>query len=168
METTDSRTRIVTWGDPMLGPRAAPTMSGLEYMQALIRGEYPPPSMAETLNFRLIEVAEGRAVFRAETGDYLYNPIGTVHGGFACTLLDSAMGTAIYSTLAKGVGWTTLELHTNFVRPIMGDTGVLLCEGEVIHRGRRMATAQARLVDESGKLYAHGTTTAMIFTPEDK
>lgn len=166
MDSTTNRTRTVTWGDPMASANAGRTMNGLEYMRALIRGEYPTPSMAATLNFRLVEVEEGRAVFESEPGEYLYNPIGTVHGGYACSLLDSAMGCAIHSTLQVGEMWTTLELHTNFVRPISANTGLLRCEGEIIHRGRRMATAQARLLDANGKLYAHGTQTAMIFAVE--
>jgi uncharacterized protein (TIGR00369 family) len=160
--TLDARTRTVSWEDPMIGANAGRTMSGLEYLQAMIRGELPRPPIAALLNFWLTEAETGRAVFVVEPGEYHYNPIGMVHGGLAATVLDSALGCAIQSMLPAGTGYTTIELHVNMLRPVTVQTGQLRCEGEIIHNGRRMATAQARLTDLNGKLYAHGTATCMI------
>lgn len=157
------RTRTVTWNDPLPAAQVGLTMSGLEYMQALIAGQFPPPPVAVLLNFRLAEVASGRAVFVCEPGEYHYNPIGVVHGGLIATLLDSALGCAVHTTLPAGVGYTTLELHVNFVRPLTKDTGEIRCEGTVLHAGKRMATAEAKVFDRDGRLYGHGTTTCMIF-----
>jgi uncharacterized protein (TIGR00369 family) len=105
----------------------------------------------------------GRAVFEMEPGPQHYNPIGSVHGGIALTLLDSAMGCAVHTTLEQGDRYTTLEVKTNFVRPITSDTGVIRCEGIVLHRGARVATAEGRVTDSVGRLLAHGTTTCLIF-----
>ncbi len=116
-----------------------------------------------TMGFTLAEVAEGRAVFTGEPGEYLYNPIGAVHGGFAMALLDSAMGCAIHSTMAAGELYTTLEIKVNLTRPITVDTGTVRCEGVVVHRGGRIATAEGKLfAAESGKLLAHGSTTCLV------
>jgi uncharacterized protein (TIGR00369 family) len=115
-----------------------------------------------------VEVEEGRAVFAVEPGERHYNPIGAVHGGLAATLLDTAMGCAVQSTLLAGAGYTTLELKVNFTRPITRETGRVLCEGEIVHRGGRVATAEGRVIAEgTGKLLAHGTTTCMIFATEN-
>jgi uncharacterized protein (TIGR00369 family) len=146
----------------MAGAAAASTMAGLEYLRAIQRGEYPPPPLAELLGFRLAEVERGRAVFELEPAEYHYNPIGTVHGGVAATLLDSVMGCAVHSTLAAGVGYTSVDLHVHFVRPLTADTGRVRCEGAVVHAGSRMATAEGRLVGADSKLYAHGTATCLL------
>lgn len=137
--------------------------SGLEFLADMVAGKLPHPPMCATLGFHLAEVAAGYARFDGEPEFRHYNPIGTVHGGFAATLLDSALGCAIFSTLAKGEGWTTLELKLNMVRPITKDTGTVLTEGRVIHRGRTVATADGTVKDRAGKLYAHASTTCMIF-----
>lgn len=163
--TAGTRTRTVTWGDFRAGVTAAKSLSGLEYLRAIVRGEVPGAPIAALMGFAPVEVSEGRAVFVVEPAEYHYNPIGTVHGGLAATLLDSALGCAVHSTLPVGAGYTTLELHVNMVRAISQDTGKLTCTGEVIHVGGRVATAQARLTDADGKLYAHGTTTCMVFRP---
>lgn len=163
--TAGTRTRTVTWGDFREGVTAAKSLSGLEYLRAIVRGEVPGAPIAALMGFAPVEVSEGRAVFVVEPAEYHYNPIGTVHGGLAATLLDSALGCAVHSTLPVGAGYTTLELHVNMVRAISQDTGKLTCTGEVIHVGGRVATAQARLRDADGKLYAHGTTTCMVFRP---
>jgi uncharacterized protein (TIGR00369 family) len=115
------------------------------------------------MNFKLDEVSEGHAVFTVEPDEYHYNPIGVVHGGLAATLLDSAMGCAVHSALPAGAGYTTLEVKINFVRAISADTGLIRGEGKLIHLGVRTATAEGRVLDSAGKLYAHGTTTCMIF-----
>lgn len=169
MTTTliSDRTRTFSWDDPMIAGQLARELSGLEFLQAMIRGEIPRPPIAYTLNFELTEVEEGRAVFTVEPAEYHYNPIGMVHGGLAATLMDSALGCAIQSTLPAGVYYTTLELHVNFIRALRAHMGVVRCEAEIIHTGRSTATAQARVVDAEGKLYAHATTTCIIFRPNE-
>jgi uncharacterized protein (TIGR00369 family) len=136
--------------------------SGMDYVQAILRGDLPAPPISELMGFRLVLAEPGRAVFEMEPGPQHYNPIGSVHGGIALTLLDSAMGCAVHTQLEQGVGYTTLEVKTNFVRPITADTGVIRCEGVVIHQGSRIATAEGKLTDSTGKLLAHGTTTCLI------
>ena len=138
-------------------------LPGIEYVRQIFDGELPPPPISQLMGFRGVEFEHGRAVFEMTPGPEHYNPIGTVHGGIALTLLDSAMGCAVHTTLAAGVGYTTLEVKTNFVRPITAETGVIRCEGTVIHGGSRIATAEGKLVDGAGKLLAHGTTTCLIF-----
>jgi len=141
-------------------------MNGLETLRALAAGDLPGAPIGELLGFAPVEVEEGRVVFAAEPGPEHYNPIGSVHGGLAATLLDSAMGCAVHSTLPAGVGYTTLELKVNFTRPITSETGRILCEGTIVHRGGRVATAEGRLYAEAdGKLLAHGTTTCLILSP---
>lgn len=136
---------------------------GLGFLQAIIAGSLPQPPIAETLGFHLVEADNGRAVFEGVPEFRHYNPIGSVHGGFAATLLDSALGCAVFSTLAKGDSWTTLELKLNLVRALTNDTGPVRAEGRIIHRGRTVATSEGDLKDRAGKLYAHATTTCMIF-----
>ena len=137
-------------------------LSGMDYVQAIFAGELPPPPISTLMGFRGVEAEPGRAVFEMEPGPQHYNPIGSVHGGIALTLLDSAMGCAVHTTLEAGVGYTTIEVKTNFVRAITADTGVIRCEGIVIHKGSRVATAEGKLTDVAGKLLAHGTTTCLI------
>ena len=139
---------------------------GLGFLQAIVAGTLPQPPICEVMGFHLVEVENGRAVFEGVPEFHHYNPIGTVHAGFAATLLDSALGCAVFSTLSKGDAWTTLELKFNLVRPLTKDTGPVRAEGRIIHRGRTMATAQGDLKDGAGKLYAHATTTTMIFPAE--
>jgi uncharacterized protein (TIGR00369 family) len=160
------RTRTTTWEDPLRGARLAATMPGLDYLQAIMRGEIPPPPIAQLMGFTLDEIAEGRAVFSITPAEVHYNPIGVVHGGLAATLCDSAMGCAVHSILPAGARYTTLELKINFVRALTGTTGPVRCEATLIHRGSRVATAEARVVDAAGRLYAHATTTCMIFPPD--
>jgi uncharacterized protein (TIGR00369 family) len=160
-ETT--RTRTLTWQDPVPTAAAGATMTGIEYMEAIVAGEMPPPPIAVTMRMGPIEVREGRAVFSGEPGEEHYNPIGVVHGGYAATLLDSALGCAVHTTLPAGVGYTSLGLEVKYVRPITRDTGRVLCEASVLYRGRKQATAEANLTAaDSGKLLAHGTATCMI------
>jgi uncharacterized protein (TIGR00369 family) len=137
----------------------------MEYLEKMLRGELPRPPIAQTLDFVLESASEGRATFVVTPSEFHYNPIGVVHGGLAATLLDSALGCAIHTMLPAGVGYTTLELHVNLVRAITKETGPLRAESEIIHLGRTLGTAQARLTGADGKLYAHGTTTCMIFRP---
>ena len=136
---------------------------GLGFLKAIIAGTVPDPPISEVLNFHLAEAEAGRVVFEGSPEQRFYNPIGSVHGGIAATMLDSALGCAIFTTLTKGESWTTLELKINFVRPMTAATGPVRAEGRVIHRGRSVATSEGDLKDRAGKLYAHATTTCMIF-----
>jgi uncharacterized protein (TIGR00369 family) len=147
----------------VVAPEILKSYDGLGFLQAIIDGTLPQPPIAELMGFHLIEVEDGRAVFEGVPEFRHYNPIGTVHAGFAATLLDSALGCAIFSTLTKGDAWTTLELKLNLVRPLTKDSGPVRAQGHIIHRGRTVATAQGELKDGAGKLYAHATTTCMIF-----
>src|SRR5476651_1281195 len=144
-------------------PDILKTYDGLGFLRAIIDGKLPQPPISELLGFRLAEADSGRAVFEGVPEFRHYNPIGTVHGGFAATLLDSALGCAIFSTIAKGDAWTTLELKLNLVRPLTKDSGPVRAQGHIIHRGRTVATSEGDLKDRAGKLYAHATTTCMIF-----
>jgi len=159
---TSERSITVRWGDPRQLGQAARGLTGMEFLQKIVAGELPPPPMASLLNFELVELSEGHAIFAVEPKEFHYNPIGVVHGGLAATLLDSAMGCAVHSTLPAGVGYTTLEIKVNFVRPITSDTGRVRAEAKLIHLGGRTATAEGRVIDEAGKLYAHATTTCLI------
>lgn len=163
-DITLQRTRTVTWQDPMVGAQAATTMTGIDYLRAMQRGDLPGPPIAYLMGMGISDIEEGRVVFTVEPAEYHYNPIGVVHGGLACTLCDSAMGCAIQSMLPAGSGYTTLELKVNFLRPLTAKTGKVLCEGKVIHVGGRTATAEARITDEAGKLYGHATTTCILFS----
>ncbi len=138
-------------------------MSGLEFVRGLVDGTLPLNSIAETLGYDVSEVESGRVVVTAEPGGIHLNPAGTVHGGFAATLLDSCMGLAVQSTLERGVGQTTLEFKISLVRPITPETGAIKAEGIVLSRGRRVGTAEGRITDGKGRLLAHGTTTCLIF-----
>jgi uncharacterized protein (TIGR00369 family) len=158
-----TRTRTLLWQDPVPTAAAGATMSGMEYMTAVVTGQVPPPPIAVTMRLRPVELEEGRVVFEGEPGEEHYNPIGVVHGGYAATLLDSALGCAVHTTLPAGVAYTSLGLEAKFVRPITRETGRVLCEASVLYRGRRQATAEATLTEaRSGKLLASGTSTLMI------
>ena len=146
----------------MQGAQAAKTMSGLEYLQSIQDGINPLPPICQTLDFDPVSMEDGKAVFSVIPSEFHYNSIGVVHGGLLSTLCDSAMGCAIHTKLAAGVGYTTLELKVNLVRPVTAKTGKLVCTGTVIHVGRSVATAEARVEDAQGKLYAHATSTCMI------
>lgn len=140
-------------------------LSGLEFVQGLASGALPLNTMARTLGYDIVEAAPGRVVAAATpTADQL-NPHGTVHGGLAATMLDSCMGLAVQTTLAKGVGSTTLEFKISFLRPITPETGEIRAEGLVLTMGRRIGTAEGKLTDKTGRLLAHGTTTCLIFEP---
>jgi uncharacterized protein (TIGR00369 family) len=166
-EKVTERHRVITWKAPIIDPVAIASMSGLEYLQRLIDSDHPPP-FAALLNFTLSQIGPGVAVFSGTPAEYHYNPIGVVHGGFAATLLDSALGCAVHSTLKAGFAYTTVELKVNFVRPLTMSTGPVEATGKIIHVGTRLATAEARLTDSAGKLYAHGSTTCMMFPVGDK
>ena len=138
-------------------------MDGLAFLRAIGDGEAPPPPIATLMKFDIAEIDEGRVVFVATPDGGVYNPLGTVHGGYVCTLLDSCMGCAVHSTLKAGQGYTSVELKVNFVRPLSEATGEVRAEGRVLSAGRQIATAEGRLVDGRGRLLAHGTTTCLVF-----
>jgi len=138
-------------------------MSGLEFVRGLVDGTLPLNTIAQTLGYDVSEVESGRVVVTAIPSSIHLNPAGTVHGGFAATLLDSCMGLAVQSTLEQGAGQTTLEFKISLLRPITPETGVIKAEGIVLNRGRRVGTAEGRITDGKGRLLAHGTTTCLIF-----
>lgn len=144
-------------------PERAAGMSGLEIMQAILRGELPYAPIARTLDFTLLEVEPGRAMFQGTPGPAHWNPMGTIHGGWYATLLDSAMGCAVHSMLPAGRAYTTAELGVNLVRAIGTRAPRVRAEAKVIHCGRQLATAEGRLFGPDGTLYAHATTTCLVF-----
>jgi uncharacterized protein (TIGR00369 family) len=137
-------------------------MTGLEAMHAIKAGDAPAAPIGELLGFDLVDVGEGHASFELDPAERHYNPLGTVHGGIHATLLDSAMGCAVHTTLREDEAYTTLELKVNYVRAITEATGRIVAAGSVIHRGGRVATAEAKLTDEGGRLLAHATSTCLI------
>lgn len=137
--------------------------TGLEVMQAMLNGEIPYAAIAKTLDFLIIEATPGRAVFQGTPGVQLLNPMGTVHGGWFATLLDSALGCAVHTMMPPGRGYTTAELGINMVKAITPKVTRVRAEGKVIHCGRQLATAEARLFGPDGTLYAHATTTCLVF-----
>jgi uncharacterized protein (TIGR00369 family) len=163
-EADDERRRTVRWDDPAPSAEAAGRLAGLPFLEAIRDGRLPAPPVSRLMGFTLAEVDAGRAVFECEPSESHYNPIGTVHGGVISTLLDSALSCAVHTTLVAGSGYTTVELKVNFVRPVVAGTGRLRSEGRVIHVGNRLATAEARLTDADGKLYAHAVGTCLVFT----
>ncbi len=136
--------------------------SGLEVMQAMLAGELPYPHIMQTLDYGLVQVEKGRAVFQGVPQLMHYNPLGSVHGGWYATLLDSALGCAVHTTLQAGQGYTTAELGIHIVRAASHKSGPLRAIGNVVHVGRQLATAEARIVGADGKLYAHGSTTCLV------
>jgi uncharacterized protein (TIGR00369 family) len=157
------RTRSFSWEDPAAAAAAAAGLPGLECMQAIVDGTLAPPPIARLLDFTIVEVQDGRAVFAMEPAEWMYNPIGSVHGGIAATILDSCMGCAVHTTLEAGVGYTTTDLQVRYIRAMSDASGRVMAEGRVIHRGRRTATAEGRLFVESDEtLIAHGTTGCAI------
>jgi uncharacterized protein (TIGR00369 family) len=158
------RSRTVTWQDPSAHVDAAKTTSGLDRLRAMLHGGTPRPPMAELVDIRIASVEPGLVVFEGEPAEFHYNLGGVAHGGFACTILDSALGCAVTSLLPAGKSCTTTDLHVRFVRPITTAAGKLRCEARVLHLGRTLATAEARLADADGKLFAHATTACAILT----
>ncbi|MEU1288936.1 PaaI family thioesterase [Kitasatospora sp. NPDC005856] len=161
----EQRTRIHTWtpGRPVT---EYTHLTGGEILSEWIAGRIPEPSICSTMDFHLTEAKPGTAVFEGEPGDHVYNPMNTVHGGYLAALLDSALGCAVMSRMPAGVAYTTTQLNVHMLRPLFADSGRLRCEGVVLHLGRTMATAEAKVVGvENGKLYAHATTTCAILAP---
>jgi uncharacterized protein (TIGR00369 family) len=156
------RSLSISWNDPKALAEAGRSMAGIDFLRAIRDGRLPPPPIAQLLGFSLAEVEPGHAVFEVTPGEQHYNPIGVVHGGLAMTLLDSAMGCCVQTKMPAGSGYTTLEAKTNLVRAITASTGKLRAIGKLVHLGSRIATAEGRLEDAAGKLYAHATTTCIV------
>ncbi|WP_037606049.1 PaaI family thioesterase [Streptacidiphilus rugosus] len=161
--SSELRTRTHTWQPPRPWSELGPS-SGMELLQGILKQEIPEPPIAGTLGFHLVEVGEGTAAFEGDPGEHLLNPMGSVHGGFVATLLDSALGSAIATLLPQGRAYTTMQLNVHMVRPVFATTPRLRCEATTVHLGRTTATAEARLLGTTdGRLYAHATTTCAVF-----
>lgn len=161
-----ARTRTHTWYPAAPDWEAMKRLSGVEYLRWAFADERTRPPIASLLGMRAVAFEPGRAVFEAEPAEFHYNPIGTVHGGFAATLLDSATACAVHATCKPGQAYTTVEIKVNYVRPITADTGTVTCEGRTISLGSRIATAEARITDRQGRLLAHGTATCLLIPLE--
>jgi uncharacterized protein (TIGR00369 family) len=159
----DDRARTYSWRDPAPFLAALPTTAGLALLEAMMRGEIPEPPIARTMGFEHFEASAGKVTVTLRAAEHHLNPLGTMHGGVICTLLDTVCGCAVHTTLDAGTGYTSLDLNTRFLRPVTAATGLIRCEGEIIARGARTATAQARLVDSKGRLVAHATSTCLLF-----
>jgi len=164
-EAGDVRQRTVTWQDPLVGAALARDLSGLEYLLGIAEGRIPGPPVAALLGMSVRSVERGLVAFGLDVGEHLYNPIGSVHGGVFCTLLDSAMGCAVHSSLGRGQAYTTLELKVNLVRALTVNTPDVTATGQVMSAGRRVATATGQITGPDGTLYAHATTTCLVFEP---
>jgi uncharacterized protein (TIGR00369 family) len=164
MNTTEQkRARTFTWDDPRATAEAGLRLPGIEYLRGIADGTFPPPPIARLFGFSIAEVEPGRAIFALEPEEWMCNPLGSVHGGVAATLLDSCMGCAIHSTLDAGVGFTTTDLQVRYIRAMTPGSGRVLAEGHVVHAGRRTATAEGRMFREAdGKLIAHASTGCAI------
>ena len=159
------RQRSYQWQDPAVSGAAARTMAGADFLRAIGDGTLPPPPIAVALGFELISVEPGRVVFEFTPAEFHYNPIGSVHGGVCATMCDSACGCAVHSLLPAGSGYTSQDLTVKFLRAVTASAGPLRCEGAVLHLGSRTALAQASLSDAEGRLFAHATSSCLIFRP---
>jgi uncharacterized protein (TIGR00369 family) len=156
------RTRAVAWHDPLATAGGAAGRTGAAFLRAIIDGAIPPAPIQATLGFDLVHAEEGVARFRMTPGEHLYNPMNGVHGGVACVLLDSAMGSAALTTLDEKTGYTTIDLTVHLTRAISAKTGPITAEGRVTHRGGRVITTEGRLTDASGRLLAHATGACLV------
>lgn len=163
MSDSDGRRRTYEWADPAPSAAAARELDGLSFFREMIAGRIPPPPITATLGFGWVSIEPGKVVFEITPAEYHYNPIGSVHGGVFATLLDSAAGCAVHSTLPAGVGYTSVDLNVKFLRGMTTDTGRVTCEGRVVHRGRRMVLAEATLTDGRGRLLATATSSCLVF-----
>jgi uncharacterized protein (TIGR00369 family) len=156
------RTRTIQWDDPALTAGAAKGKTGLAFLRGILEGLTPVAPIQKTLGFELVAAEEGLARFRSMPGEHMYNPMGGVHGGVACTLLDSAMGCAVMTTCDEKTGYTTVELSMHLTRPITLKSGPITAEGRILNRGSRLVTVEARLTDEQDRLLAHATSTCLL------
>jgi uncharacterized protein (TIGR00369 family) len=159
---SSQRTRTITWQDPLTTAAGAAGRTGIAFLRAILDGAIPPAPIQATVGFDLVEVEEGVARFRLDPAEHLYNPMNGVHGGVACLLLDSAMGSAAMTTLDEKTAYTTVGLTVHLTRPITAATGVVTAEGRVLHRGGRVITTEGRLTDGRGRLLAHATATCLL------
>lgn len=160
-----TRRRTFEWSDPIETAGIGSGMSGLELFTAMAEGRVAPPPIMQTLGMSGFTFEEGRVAFRLTPQEFHYNPLGSVHGGVFATMLDSACGCAVHTKLAAGVFYTSLDLSVKFLRPVSIDTGEITAEGTVVHLGRRMALAEARILDASGKVYATANSSCLIMQP---
>lgn len=163
---SERRERTFSWDDPVAIARAGAGMSGAEFFTAIAEGKLPPPPVMRALDFDGVSFGEGRAVFRLTPKEFHYNPLGTVHGGVFATMLDSACGCAVHTLLPLGVFYTSLDLSVKFLRPVTVATGPITAEGTVVHLGRRTALAEAKITDESGKMYVTATSSCLVMRPD--
>ncbi|WP_329109583.1 PaaI family thioesterase [Micromonospora sp. NBC_01699] len=166
MTQTQPRSRTFSWSDPSINAASLGRRSGLDVLRSMIAGELPPPPVMHLIDMTRLTAEEGRVVVEMEVQEFHYNPLGSVHGGVLSTLLDTAAGCAVHSTLPAGVGYTSLDLNVKFLRPATVGSGVLRCEGTVLQRGRRTALAEARVLDGADRLIAHATSTCLLFELE--
>lgn len=157
-----NRSLTVTWEDPLAAFEQGKKLTPIDYLRAIRDGRIAAPPIAKLLGMDLVEVEEGKAVFQLTPAEQHYNPIGAVHGGIAFTMLDSAMGCTVQTLLPPGKGYTTLEIKANLVRAITLKTGPIRATARIVHMGKQTATAEGKIEDAAGKLYAHGTTTCLI------
>jgi uncharacterized protein (TIGR00369 family) len=165
MQPDDGRLRSYKWEDPAAAADASRELPGVEFLSSIANGTLPAPPIAATLDFTITTVQPGKVVFELTPAEFHYNPIGSVHGGVAATLCDSACGCAVQSMLPAGSYYVSQDLSVKFLRPVLATTGRLRCEGTVTHLGSRTALAQAQLISEDGKLHAHATSSCLIFRP---
>lgn len=163
---TTERETVVRWHDPGEGLAVLPTLDGIEFLQKMVAGDLPSPPMASHLNMDLVDVEHGTVTFRGHPDQSHYNPIGVVHGGFVGTLLDSALGCAAHSTLPAGTGYTSIEIKTNYLRPVSAESGPLTCTGRVVKPGRRVIFAEGEVVDKDGRTVATASGSLLVFPLE--
>ena len=160
----EPRTRTITWYDPLATAAKGAELAGRDYLQAIADGILPPPPIASMLDFRITAVEDGEVSFAVTPDESAYNPIGLVHGGLVCTLLDSVVGCAVQSTLPAGTGYTSIELKVSYMRPIHADTGEVHARGWVTKPGRRVAFAEGDVRDDNGKLLASASSSLLIIS----
>ena len=163
----EPRSRTVTWYDPMQVAAAGLSMSGLQLLEAVRDGVVPPPPISQLFQMGVRSVESGRVEFTCDLDESAYNPIGVVHGGLVCTLLDTVVGCAVHSTLTVGSGYTSIEIKVSYLRPVHGTSGPLVAVGEVVKPGRRVAFAEGSVRDASGKVVATATSTLLVFSTAD-
>ncbi len=170
-DSQTERSRIITWDDPAAARKQARKMSGAEFFKAMRRGEIPEPPFGRLLGMDLFDVGEGRFTMTLQPQECHYNPMGCVHGGILATLLDSVMSASVHTALPAGKGYMTLEIKVNFLKPVFEHTGEIVAEGKVISCGSQVATAEGKVTDVDGRIYATGSTTCLVFdlsTPKAK
>jgi uncharacterized protein (TIGR00369 family) len=165
VEWGETRTREVTWTDPVPPLASLRAMPGLEFLQGMIDGHVPPPPIAASLGFEIVAVSPGRAEFRIEPQEFHFNPLGLVHGGVLCTLLDTVVGCAVHTTLDAGWGYTSIDLNVTYLRPVTLQTGMLSAVGTVTKTGRRVSFAGGEIRDSAGALIASATSSLLMFEP---